>query len=127
MTKARRLIVFVWIIFFISTADTFAQEDLLKKKITISFQDDTLGKILKTIEELGGFHFSYRNKYVPTNKIISLEAQNESIASILHRLLIGLDLEYEFIEGEIILHPVIRIKTEKTDTKYSNMIIPCFL
>ena len=119
MTKTRRLIAFIWIIIFISVPNTFAQEDILKKKITVSFQDETLGKILKTLEELGGFHFSYRNKYVPANKKISLEAQNESISSILHRLLNGLDLEYTFVEGKIVLHPVIKKKTEKPEAKFS--------
>ncbi len=119
MTKTRRLIAFIWIILLISTSDTFAQDDLLKKKITVSFQDETLGQILKTIEDLGGFHFSYRNKYVPTKKKISLEAQNQSISDILHNLLNELDLEYEIIEGEIVLHPVIQKKTEITEEKYS--------
>lgn len=119
MTKAVRHIIFVWIILFISTANTFAQEDLLEKKITLSFQDETLGEILKTIEKAGNFHFSFRNKYVPTKKRISFEAKNESLSSVLNRLLNGLNLEYEFIEGELVLHPVIHKKQVKTEVNYS--------
>ena len=71
-------------------------------------QDQALGKVLKEISRLGGFHFSYVNKHIPVRQKVTISAENKTINEILEELFSGKNIEFIVVEGEVVLKPDVK-------------------
>ncbi len=90
------------LLIFANTSEVFAQTNYLKKKITYSVSETKLDKLLNDIEKLGGFMFSYNSQIIDINRNISLDANNETVKSILDQIF-EKQLQYKSIGNHIIL------------------------
>ena len=74
-------------------------------KISLDMKNNSIEKILQTIEEQSNFYFFYNSKLIDVDRKTDIKAESESIASILNRLFSAENVEYEVKGTQIILHP----------------------
>ncbi len=92
----------ILLLLFANTSKAFAQTNYLKKKISYSVSDVQLDHFLNDIEKLGGFMFSYNSQIIDIDSIVSIEANNATIKSILDQVF-DKQLQYKSIGTHIIL------------------------
>lgn len=113
--------------------NSFAQTDILGKKINFSNKETKLGNALKVLGKETGFNFSYSNQVVDANRTVTpLEFKNQSLRTILESLL-GSKGRFDFTqEGKNIhikrvpkpasLHGTVR-STDGTPIEYASVAI----
>ena len=113
----RKLIYFLFLLIVLSYHNVVAQQIDLSKKITIVVKDEPLKSVLEQISQKGDILFSYSNELIDDKQIVSLIARNQSIQSIFSQLFNELNIDYLFVEKQIILKPAIHdIKKDKQVT-----------
>ena len=81
----------------------FSQTSPLDNRISVDFNADKLGKVLKKIEKEGGFKFSYSRKIVPVQEKITYKANNQLISKILKSILSPYGIEFMQVEKQVVL------------------------
>jgi TonB-linked SusC/RagA family outer membrane protein len=76
-----------------------------RTKLSLSFADSELIKVLDVIEKESEFFFLYNEKLLDTERLVSIEAENQPITAILDRLFSGTDVNYTISDRKIILAP----------------------
>lgn len=74
-------------------------------KISLNLKNTSVEKILQTIEERSDYYFLYNSKLIDVDRRIDIQANDESIASVLNRLFDAETVNYEVKGSQIILHP----------------------
>lgn len=87
ITRKMKLIVMLLIIsmFQVYGTDTYAQ----KTKIDLNLKNTTLKEVLKVIESKSEFTFFYNDNVVDMDRKVSVVVQNESVTSILDKILVN--------------------------------------
>ncbi len=81
--------------------DTYSQ----KTRLTISFSDTELVKVLDKIEEESEFFFLFNEKLLDTQRKVSIDAKNQLLNPVLDKLFAGTDINYTIIDRKVILAP----------------------
>ena len=95
--RNRFLILLFFIVIGISTA--FAQ------KVTLNMQKVKLESVLSAITKQTELTFVYSQPVIDPNQIVSIEAKNEEVASVLKRIFDRNKVEVEIINKKIYLKP----------------------
>ena len=74
-------------------------------KISLDMKNNSIERILQTIEEKSEYYFLYNSKLIDVDRKTDIWAKDESIASILNRLFGTENVAYEVKGVQIILHP----------------------
>ncbi|MCF0058828.1 STN and carboxypeptidase regulatory-like domain-containing protein [Dyadobacter sp. CY356] len=83
-------IIFLTITSFFTLATTKVQaQELLEKRISIRVTNQPLDNVLRQIESLGGFSFSYNPDIIEIKSRVSINVTNQSIREILNDLFKG--------------------------------------
>lgn len=77
-------------------------QSLLSRTVSIHTDQQPLGKLLQTMEEEGGFRFSFQSTILPVDSLVSLHTSGISLAAVLDRLL-GQHYEYRQAGNFIII------------------------
>ncbi|MEA5256689.1 TonB-dependent receptor [Arcicella aquatica] len=85
-----------------SFAHTSAQA-ILEKKISLHIDKKDMKSVLKSIEHSAGIRFTYIQSLIPSDKVISVNFNNEKLAVILENLLKPHKIDYEVTDKYIIL------------------------
>lgn len=85
--------------FFLSVSSAQEVSDI---SVTYSAQDESLKEIFKALENQYGIRFSYATSSIE-NKILNVDFEDESLFDVLDFLLSQDDMEYKFIENNILL------------------------
>ena len=72
-------------------------------RMDIDLRDVPIIEVLKEIEKKTEFSFFYEKGVLDLKKIVSIEAENETIADILKKLLKGSNVYYEIVDQQIML------------------------
>ncbi|WP_345276901.1 TonB-dependent receptor [Litoribaculum gwangyangense] len=88
-------------LFQLQANESYAQ----KTKLTIDLQNVALEKVLDEIESISEFKFIYKDKELDYQRIVSIKAKKENIASILNRLLEEFNVGFSIIDRQIIIKP----------------------
>lgn len=98
-----RIVVFIMFvsIFQIYANDSYSQ----KAKLSIKFSNARLVEVLDQIEAQSEFYFLYNEKLVDTDRIVTIDVNNQSISEILKTLFSGSDVEYNIVDRKIVLAP----------------------
>lgn len=83
--------------------DAFSQSSPLYKQISLSANEEKLGKVLKQIEKEGDFKFSYSRKIVPVQEKVTINVNNQSISNVLTQLLTSFRIEFVLVEKQVVL------------------------
>ncbi|WP_293304066.1 STN and carboxypeptidase regulatory-like domain-containing protein [Pedobacter sp. UBA5917] len=62
-------------------------QSTLSRNISLNIDQQKLGSVLATIEEKGGFRFSYNSSILPVDSLVSIHENNLNIAETLDKLL----------------------------------------
>ena len=73
--------------------------------ITVDFKEAPIEEVLVDISDKTGVVFSYNPKKILSDRKISYQARNKTLAAVLEDLRVVAALEYEWIEGKVVLKP----------------------
>jgi TonB-linked SusC/RagA family outer membrane protein len=99
---------FMCAVFF--SAMTYAHhtpaQELLNRNLTLTMSDVTLEKVLSRVEHHAKVRFAYSRDVVRLAETVSVTAKNEALSSVLDRLLAPLGIQYQVLNGQILLSKV---------------------
>ncbi len=88
----------------------------MQQRISVNFQDNPLSDVLDEISRIGDISFSYSSRHIPVNEKVTLSFEDETLEVILDSLFMSFGIEYDLIEGKVILT---RSKTEDKPKTYT--------
>ena len=84
-------------------------------QVTITLKNQSIRQALKEIERLSDYKFFYNNDLSSLDKVVTLSAKNESIESVMSKLLAGTDISYKQDNNNLIV-----LTLKATSPKQSN-------
>ena len=93
----KMLTVFVCTLLFSVSASAFAQQE----RVTFSFSDVTVREVLNEIQKQTALSFIYNTEQAEDVRKLSIKAENESVSSVLDRMLVNTGLAWK-IQGDMI-------------------------
>ncbi|MCE6989689.1 TonB-dependent receptor [Dyadobacter sp. CY323] len=78
-------------------------QELLNRNLTLKLSDATLEKVLNRIENHAKVRFAYSREVVRVSETVSVTAKNEALSSVLDRLFAPLGINYQVVNGQILL------------------------
>ena len=97
----KKLILLVICIVNINCA--FSQENILSKKITISFENESLLKALNKLKDEHSIDIAFNSKQNQLTSQITKYFTNQSVESILKSLFTNTDLSFKLIDNQIVI------------------------
>ena len=92
------------VLFLVCLMQTFALESYTQtSRISISFQDMKLEKILLEIENQSRYRFAYNKNEINVDKSYSVNLQNSEIDAVLKGLFEDTDISYTVVDRQIVL------------------------
>jgi hypothetical protein len=89
--------------FFVITGKTGHSQSNLLRNIAISeIRQKSIGELLKNVSQTGDFYFSYNNRAIPADSVISFPPYRGTVYVLLSRVL-GDEYEFKEVPGYIIL------------------------
>lgn len=115
-----RIAIFFLLVGFLQTraTDTYSQN----AKLSISFSNTSLDKILDKIENQSEFYFLYNEKLIDVTRKVSIEAKDEKIEEVLKNLFTGTDVEYSINDRKIILAPAYLSESQQIGKRISGKV-----
>lgn len=90
-----------------TTAVLFAKDvngqGVLDKKISVTIKNETFKSVLRKLSSEAGIRFAYTRNTVPEKDKVTLEATDESLASVLRTLFMPYHISFEAIGSQVIL------------------------
>jgi hypothetical protein len=80
-----------------------SQYTSLSGRITVRYEEESLGNVLADLEKKADIHFSYSSKKIPVNEKITVRYENVSLYNILQELFNPLPVKYELIDDYVVL------------------------
>ncbi len=74
-------------------------------EVSVDFKETPVEEVLETISKNTGVTFSYNPKRIATGRKITYQARNKPLAVVLGDLGVLAALEYEWVEGKVVLKP----------------------
>jgi TonB-linked SusC/RagA family outer membrane protein len=71
-------------------------------RVTLHMKQVSLDKFFSLVEKQTSYHFSYSTALIPLNRKIDVEARDETLASVLQRVLQELGLSYKMMNEKVI-------------------------
>lgn len=97
----RYFIILILAILCFSVTENHAQ--VLEKRVTLSYQNESLARVLAGIKSRYGVSFSYANNWIPLDKKVSMVVQDKPLSQVLDELFIKLDISYTLVGQQIVL------------------------
>ncbi len=113
---------FLFLILFFSTKIIEGQDLLLNKRINLSIDNLTLIETIDSISIIASINFSYNANIIPQDITVSCTFENESIITILSRLLNKYDIQFKEVKNQIVLYKLSEGTGEK-EVGYENLKI----
>jgi TonB-linked SusC/RagA family outer membrane protein len=85
--------------------DATAQE-VLNKRVSFRFENQGLRKVLKEIESQANIRFAFRPREIPFDQKTTLIVSNESLGTVLDKVVKPLRLRYEVVGRQIVISPI---------------------
>ncbi|TRX37409.1 TonB-dependent receptor [Flavobacterium sp. ZT3R18] len=87
----------------VATANDMRGQKKLDTKISVSLNDLSLDLALNKLEKLANVKFSYNSRMTQLNQKVSINANNETLSSVLTRILKPLKINYTEVSNQIVL------------------------
>jgi TonB-linked SusC/RagA family outer membrane protein len=104
---AKKLMIYMKIsALFLLLALQVSATNYAQGKINLNATNTTISEVLKEIESQSSYRFNYSNDILPAQKLISIEAKNADISSVLTKVFEGLPVSWKIVEkNNIVLTP----------------------
>ncbi len=86
-----------------SYAHRASGQELLEQKITVSLENKRIKGVLRTIGKAADVNFTYSPQLIPADRKIDFHVKNETLQTVLDRLLRPLGVNYELLGNNIVL------------------------
>jgi len=90
-----------------TTAVLFAKDvngqGILDKKISVAIKNESFKSVLRKLSNEAGIRFSYTRNTLPENEKVTLQANEESLATVLRNLFMPYHISFEAIGSQVIL------------------------
>lgn len=93
------------------------QTPILERQISLQCTDCTVKQVLDEVEKVGGFHFSYNSDLLETDKLVTVNAQGQSVREVLYTVF-GDDITYREKGTHLILKQAKKTAQEPQKSKY---------
>ena len=84
-------------------SDSTAQSALLERNINISVNNSSLESVLKKVSSITSLKFVYSKDFIDVNQLITIDAEKQSLRSVLNDVLTKHNIHYEVINGDVVL------------------------
>ena len=91
------------LILVVGLTSSYAESDAQTAKINLKFTNGTVKDVLEEIEHQTNLSFMYDNDVFKVNRQISIEAENETLKSVVDKLISGENLKYEMVNRYIVI------------------------
>jgi TonB-linked SusC/RagA family outer membrane protein len=92
----------IWLLILIPVGVAIAS-NVHSQDLSIELKDVTLREAFRAIEKESDYSFFFNDSFADLNKKVSVSAHNESLQSILVKLLASTNLTYKIMEGNLIV------------------------
>lgn len=86
-------------LFQLQATESYAQ----KTKVTLSLENVSIEDVLNKIESLTEFKFSFKDKDIDYQKVVSIKVKKKSIWTILDSIFVNTNVVYKVLEKQIVL------------------------
>jgi len=93
----------VILLLVVGLTSSYAESDAQTTKLNLKVKSGTVKDVIEEIERQTDLSFMYDNNVFNTDRKISIDAENESIKSIVEKLISGEDLKYEMVNRYIVI------------------------
>ncbi|HEV8512286.1 MAG TPA: carboxypeptidase-like regulatory domain-containing protein, partial [Cyclobacteriaceae bacterium] len=94
----------------------------IDRKVSVSFEDEPLPKVLSYLSEHHSIQFSYSKEQIPFETKISLNLDSVTVKELLSEICDQADLEYKFIDGLVVIRRKISSTTfVKQHNNFANL------
>jgi len=93
----------VWCLSFTIIVNDAKGQQVLKKRLSISFENESLHKALDKIAAATGVKFTYNGSVVNSTVKVSLRAKNQELHNMLDEMFNNIPYTYELLDGEILV------------------------
>jgi TonB-linked SusC/RagA family outer membrane protein len=94
----------LWCLCFTMIAGEASGQQVLKKRLSVSFKNQRLSKALDEIARVSGVKFTYNGSIAKSTLKVSAASSNGEIGPLLDKLLLGTNYSYEVIDDEIFIY-----------------------
>lgn len=94
-------------------------------KISLDMNNATVEQVLSAIEEKSEFYFLYNSKLINVDRLVSVKADNQTIARVLSRVFDNTNVEYRVEDRQIILNnkkDVVAVAAPQQDKKVTGVV-----
>jgi len=115
-----RIAIILLLVGFLQTRanDVYSQ----KTRLSVSFSNTELVKVLDKIENQSEFYFLYNEKLIDAKRKVSIEAKDQQIEEVLKDLFSGTNVEYSILDRKIILAPANISQSQQSVKKVTGKI-----
>lgn len=104
LKKIFRMVRFTLFWFFLGLVQVMALDSYSQQtRISLNQQDQRLEEVLKTIEDKSEFFFLYNRDLINVEQTVNISVNNQTITTILDKLLKETDISYSVVNRQIIL------------------------
>lgn len=107
-------LILFWSMSFVLASGLVKGQDVLKKKVTISFENVYISKALDKITDASGVKFTYNGAIASSKIKVSVSAANQELGRLLNDMLKNTPFTFEVLDDEIFIKPVNNKKKDRT-------------
>ncbi len=93
----------VFLLFVAGLTATYANSDAQTVRLNLNLNGGTVRDVIEEIERQTNLSFMYDNNVFKVDRPISINVENESIKTVLEKLILGEDLKYEIVNRYIVI------------------------
>ena len=94
---------FICILLICINTASHAQTSFPDVVLTIQEKEKRVEELLLIIESKSGISFAYSSNYLPKELRISIDAEQKTLSEILDEVLLGLNIDYQWVEQKVVL------------------------
>jgi len=87
----------------VGLASSYAESTAQTTKLNLKLKDRSIKDVMEEIERQTNLSFMYDNNVFKVDRLISIDVENESIKSVVEKLISGEDLKYEMVNRYIVI------------------------
>lgn len=107
----------------VSVAHTTRAQEILNKRISVELKNKSVSEVLSRIEKMADVRFSYSPDLIQSGRAVSIDASNESLTTVLSKLLHPLNINFEVVGNRLVLTRANKVANNFIE-RYITLMLP---